>query len=667
MANGPNIGYSTLSIIPSTRGMAAALSSQMKGPTAAVGATAGRSMGGAMTSALGTALKVGFGGALVGAGILTGLAKLGGSFDEAFDTIRVGTGATGEALGDLQGSFKSVFGSLPTDMTSASTAIADLNTRLGLTGGNLEATATQFLELSRITGTDLTQNIESVSRVFGDWGITVDDQGDRLDSLFRASQATGIGVDTLSQQMVKYGAPLRQLGFDFDTTAGLLGKFEKEGVNAELVMGSMRIALGKMARDGEPAQETLQRVTDEIATAGSASEANAKALELFGARAGPDMAAAIREGRFELGDLYDTIAFGEETITGAADDTNSWNESWNKLRNQGFVLLEPVASRVFDLLGNGMEWLAEHAPAMGEWFGENIWPGLQTAGDALVTIVEAGLSGLSNWWDTNGETVKGGISAIGDVINDPVIPALEDLWGIVHEDVFPTMKGWVEWIANNKYILVGFGTVVIGGLTVAMTLYAISAWSAVVATLAVVWPFLLAAVLVGALAAAAYYAYENWGWFADGVSLAVGATWSAIRGVKVLVGWLETLSSWLRSGYEWSRKLADSLSNLSGNSLTSSFTSTFGNPFESFFGGWPEFHDGGVMPGPKGQHSLAWVAGGETILPTHKDDFSVVGGGVSEEIRALGDRIASMEVRIGREKVGSVIRSESGDYHRRNG
>jgi methyl-accepting chemotaxis protein len=32
----------------------------------------------------------------------------------------------------------------------------------------------------------------------------------------------------------------------------------------------------------------------------------------------------------------------------------------------------------------------------------------------------------------------------------------------------------------------------------------------------------------------------------------------------------------------------------------------------------PKFDSGGVMPGPRGQHSLAWVAGGETVLPTHK-------------------------------------------------
>ena len=32
----------------------------------------------------------------------------------------------------------------------------------------------------------------------------------------------------------------------------------------------------------------------------------------------------------------------------------------------------------------------------------------------------------------------------------------------------------------------------------------------------------------------------------------------------------------------------------------------------------PRFDSGGVMPGPRGEHNLALVAGGETILPTHK-------------------------------------------------
>jgi hypothetical protein len=45
----------------------------------------------------------------------------------------------------------------------------------------------------------------------------------------------------------------------------------------------------------------------------------------------------------------------------------------------------------------------------------------------------------------------------------------------------------------------------------------------------------------------------------------------------------------------------------------------------------PRFDSGGVMPGPRGEHNLALVAGGETILPTHKGPSAggMSGGGTT--------------------------------------
>lgn len=40
----------------------------------------------------------------------------------------------------------------------------------------------------------------------------------------------------------------------------------------------------------------------------------------------------------------------------------------------------------------------------------------------------------------------------------------------------------------------------------------------------------------------------------------------------------------------------------------------------------PKFDSGGVMPGPRGVHNLALVAGGETVLPTHKGGVALGGG-----------------------------------------
>jgi TP901 family phage tail tape measure protein len=230
--------------------------------------------------------------------------KAGQKFDDALDTIRVGTGATGKALDGLNESFKAVFTTVPTSAAQASTAIADLNNRLGLTGAPLEGLSAQMLNLARITKSDVAPTIAATTRVFVDWGIATDKQSSTLDYLSKVSQSTGIGVNGLSQKVVQFGAPLRQMGFDLQASAALLGKFEKEGVNAELVMGSLRIALTKMSKAGiTDASAALKQIVQEIQNAGSTGQANAKAVGYFASRAGPDMAAAIREGRISISEL----------------------------------------------------------------------------------------------------------------------------------------------------------------------------------------------------------------------------------------------------------------------------------------------------------------------------------------------------------------------------
>ncbi|GAG86548.1 unnamed protein product, partial [marine sediment metagenome] len=79
-----------------------------------------------------------------------------------------------------------------------STAIAELNTRLGLSGKPLQAMAKQMLNLARITETDINAVIRTSTRLFGDWDVAVEDQAQTLDYLFKVSQSTGVGIDKLS-------------------------------------------------------------------------------------------------------------------------------------------------------------------------------------------------------------------------------------------------------------------------------------------------------------------------------------------------------------------------------------------------------------------------------------------------------------------------------------
>jgi len=462
-------------------------------------------------------------GLAMGAGVLAagaGLFKLGSSFDDAYDTIRVGTGATGEALDGLKDSFKTIAKEVPDDFGAIGTAVADLNTRLGLSGKPLEDLSVQMLNLSRITKTDVGGNIESATRLMGDWGVAAEDAGGALDMMFRASQATGPSVAALSDLMVKFGAPLRQMGFGFEESAALLGKFEKEGVNTELVMGSMRQALGKFARAGEDAPTALRRISDEIKAMEDPTAATAMAMEVFGARAGPDMAAAIREGRFELGDLYEAVKDGTETINGASSDTESFGEKWGKFSNRIKVALEPLAMKVFDAVGEAMDRLGPIAEdivgkliALWERFGPSVTVALQRVGDAVRTAF---------------------VVIVTEVV-PRLVSAFQAVARVLVNQVWPVVQSVFRFLMDHKEILVGIAVAIGVGLVVAFTSWAIAAGAAAVATIAAMAPVIAIGAAIAALVAGVIYAYQNWGWFKDAVdavaSFLTGTLWPILQTV----------------------------------------------------------------------------------------------------------------------------------------
>ena len=83
---------------------------------------------------------------------------------DAFKTIRAGTGATGEKLRGLQDEFKKLARTVPNSYQGTATAIADLNAMPGLSGQSLQKMGKAMLDVTRLAGGDLKSNIASVAR-----------------------------------------------------------------------------------------------------------------------------------------------------------------------------------------------------------------------------------------------------------------------------------------------------------------------------------------------------------------------------------------------------------------------------------------------------------------------------------------------------------------------
>ena len=316
------------------------------------------------------------------------LKDLGSQFDEAADAIRIGTGATGDALDGLLDDFDEVYKSVPTTMEDASKAIADYNTRLGLTGPQLQEISKQALQVSDMLGDDLGGVIEESSQAFQQWNIDADNMGGAMDYIFKVSQSTGMGFTDLMSNMQKFGPQLQEMGYSFETASALMGQLDEAGVNTEEVLGAMKKSVGALAKEGISASDGLAMYYEQIKNAGTAAEAASIASEIFGTKAGSTMAAAIRDGTLAVGDLTESLLENGETIAGAAEDTYDFAERLQIMKQGLEVALKPMANTVFDGLNKFMPVLQK--------LMEQIVPVISDAVEAAAPFVEEFLMGAAD-------------------------------------------------------------------------------------------------------------------------------------------------------------------------------------------------------------------------------------------------------------------------------
>lgn len=311
-----------------------------------------------------------FGGKLTTAGqelskVSAGLTAVGtaavaawGTVDEAYDTIAKGTGATGEALEGLQDSFDKVFSSIPTDAATAGSAIADINTRFGFTGEAVEECTRKFIQFGEVNNTDVSGAIANVSRYMGDAGIESSKYSEVLDQLTAASQGSGLSVDKLSESLTKYGAPMRALGFETQESIAIFAGWEKAGVNTEIAFSGMKKAIGTWGKEGKDARKEFKKTLDEIEKCPDIASATSKAIEVFGQKAGPDLADAIQGGRFAYEDFLEIVENSEgqleQTFNDTLDPIDDVKVAIQGLTSQGAelggALLETLAPMITKLI-----------------------------------------------------------------------------------------------------------------------------------------------------------------------------------------------------------------------------------------------------------------------------------------------------------------------------
>ena len=398
---------------------------------------------------MGTKFQSAMKGVAMAAGGLTlaagAAAKLGQEYQEATNTIAAGTGATGEQLEGLTQSFKDVWADVPQDAATVSSAIADVNTELGLEGEELEAVTKSFLDASRVMGEDVNPLIKAVTDSLIAFGEDTGGAEISLDRLMVASQAVGVPMTTLADTVVKFGPQLATMGLNVDEATALVANMEAAGLSASKMMPGLNTAVKKLADECvTDIAAGLADMIDGIQNAETDSEALALATDAFGAGAGLRFKDAIDKGVFSLEDMVSAMEAGDGKVAELAESTLTMSDKFDIMKNKVKGALSPIGN-----LATALGPMVIMFPALVT--GITAMASSQILATAATWAQSAAMAALNIAMGPIGLIVLGSVAAVAAAILifknwDKIVHVLKSTFDTVMdaiEKVFKSKLGWL--------------------------------------------------------------------------------------------------------------------------------------------------------------------------------------------------------------------------------
>jgi len=306
------------------------------------------------SNTFGNIRKAVMGVSIAAAGMAIGLTKIGDELKVASRNIMTATGATGKELEALEDSFKRVASTVPQDMDMVSKAIGAVAVETGLSGVALERTTKMYLDLARVTGTEVAPMIDAVADSMEIFGVQSTETEAVLNSFTRASQLTGVPMAQLQGRVLEFGPVLKNLGMDMNETIAFFGQLEGAGISASRVMPGINASMRRLAESGVvDLRQALIDGMNDIKNTESEVEALNKATDLFGAEGAQRMKVAIQQGAVEVDTMATNLATAEGAVENLTEDTLTSGETWDIWKSKMKLAVGPLA-----------EWAATIGPIL---------------------------------------------------------------------------------------------------------------------------------------------------------------------------------------------------------------------------------------------------------------------------------------------------------------
>lgn len=377
--------------------------------------------------------------------------------DSAMDTVIKKTGATGQALEDMEGIVENIATSIPTSFDKAAEAVGEVNTRFGSTGEELQILSEQFVKFAEINGVDVSNSIDTVQKALSSYGLGAQDAAAFLDRMNKVGQDTGVSVDKLASGIVSNGAAFQELGLNIDEAVTFMGQLEKSGANSETVLNGMRKALKAATAEGKPLDQALTELQNTIENGTGSIDGLTAAYDVFG-KSGDQIYSAIKNGTINFEELVKSMdsASGSvsNTFSATIDPVDELQTHLNELKVLGTDIanqLMPIISQALETLGEIIKKVSEAWNGLSEDQQDMI---IKIAGIAAVVGPVIAIIGKAVGFISS---IVSGIGALIGVLG-PFLPVIVGIGAAIAATIV-IVKNWgaiTDWIKEKWAALTDF-------------------------------------------------------------------------------------------------------------------------------------------------------------------------------------------------------------------
>ena len=333
-------------------------------------------------------------------------------FDDTMRLAQAVTGSTGEAFESLTRTAQTLGRTTSFTAQEVAGAMVALG-RMGFASSEIEASIGAVLNLSRATGTDLSESADIAANSLRIFGLSADRMASVSDVLTAAANGSAQTLTDLFDAMKMAGPQAKAAGEDITDTAAAIGVLANVGLKGSLAGTALRKSYSQFAK---------VKIQDKLASVGVRAVDSAGNLRR--------MADVIRDLSAAMGRMptAERIAFAEE---------------------------------IFDLRGSlaGLS-LTGNVAQLDEFLGR-----LRDVDGVAATTSQKMDAGLGGSFRLLKSAVEGAMNAVGAAVNDSLQPFTDRVTAVVN-----ALIGWIE---RNAGLVTAFAATVVGAAALGAAILAV--------------------------------------------------------------------------------------------------------------------------------------------------------------------------------------------------